>query len=780
MREVERHGSNLRREHDFALAAAPRSLHERVQERATNALAAPLREHRHAADMAVRQEPARADRALAVESQRMQAFRIHRVHFELGGNPLLLDENGEADRRGVRARLFPVEKLNSQHRRKYNRAMKSLWSDADAAQFAGPLGPRVYTSRLLGSERALVLHGGGNTSVKLREKDVFGDDLEVLYVKGSGSDLATIDAAGFSPVRLDHARRLSALPRLTDQQMRNELDTHVLRADAPFPSVETLLHAIVPHPYVDHTHADAVLSVSNAPQGEKRIREIYGKRVVVIPYIMAGFDLAAHCAREFPRQAGSQTVGMVLLSHGIFSFGASARESYERMIELVSMAEDYLKRNRAWDVDHSVREESKASTQEIASLRRAISEQAGAPMLLRVNDSPKFLGFARRKDVEKLSQSGPATPDHLLYTKPVPMLGRDAAGFSAKYKAYFDRHAPKAKEPKTMLDPAPRMLLDPQLGFAAAGRSAKETAIIEELYDHTIDVILRAQALGGWSAVGEEHLFDIEYWSLEQAKLHQGRSKETAQFAGEVALVTGAASGIGRAAVEAFLRRGGAVVGLDRNPAIEALWQRKDVLAIACDLTDAAAVDRALERSVKTFGGIDMLVLNAGIFPSSQPLQDVSSETWRKTMAVNLDANVHLLQRCHPLLKLAPHGGRIVVIGSRNVPAPGPGAAAYSASKAAMNQVARVAALEWAKDGIRLNSLHPDAVYDTGLWTDEVLSSRAKAYNMTIEQYKKRNLLKTEVASRDVAELAAEMCGPLFAKTTASQVPIDGGNERVV
>jgi NAD(P)-dependent dehydrogenase (short-subunit alcohol dehydrogenase family) len=197
-------------------------------------------------------------------------------------------------------------------------------------------------------------------------------------------------------------------------------------------------------------------------------------------------------------------------------------------------------------------------------------------------------------------------------------------------------------------------------------------------------------------------------------------------------------------------------------------------------LTDAKAIDAALEKAVRRFGGVDMLVLNAGIFPSSAPIQSIAAENWRTAMTVNVEANLLVMQACHPLLKLAPRSGRVAVIGSKNVPAPGPGAAAYSASKAALNQLVRVAALEWAKDGIRINSLHPDAVYDTALWTDEVLSARAKAYNMTVEQYKKKNLLKTEVSSRDVAELAAEMCGPLFAKTTAAQVPVDGGNERVV
>src|SRR5687768_4530454 len=657
--------------------------------------------------------------------------------------------------------------------------MKSLWSDAEAAQFTGPLGPRVYTSRLLGRDRSLVLHGGGNTSVKLREKNLFGEEEEVLYVKGSGWDLETIEPAGFSPVTLGYVRRLAALKSLPDPQMVNELNTHMLRAGAPSPSVETILHAILPHKYVDHTHADAVLSVSNAPEGEKRIREIYGDLVVVIPYIMAGFDLAAYCAREFPRQANKNTVGMVLLSHGIFSFAAEARRSYELMIELVSMAEEYLARKKAWHIAFSAPgKPTGLGREEIAKLRRAISDQAGAPMIVRVNDSEKFLGFAQHPDLERLSQQGPATPDHVIRTKPFPMLGRDVAAYLAKYRAYFERYAAKAKEKKTMLDPAPRMVLDPELGFVAAGRTAKDAAIVEELYDHTIDVILRAEALGGWRALDQQHTFDIEYWDLEQAKLRKAGAAPA--FAGEVVLVTGAASGIGKACVESFLKRGAAVVALDRNPAIANMWKRPDILGLTCDLTDNQAIEASLDTAVQRFGGVDMLVLNAGIFPSSQPIQDIPAESWRSAMSVNVEANLLLMQACHALLKLAPRGGRIVVIGSKNVPAPGPGAAAYSASKAALNQLARVAALEWGKDGIRINSLHPNAVYDTALWTEEVLASRAKAYNLSVEQYKRNNLLKTLVASKDVAELAAEMCGPLFAKTTAAQVPVDGGNERVV
>jgi rhamnose utilization protein RhaD (predicted bifunctional aldolase and dehydrogenase)/NAD(P)-dependent dehydrogenase (short-subunit alcohol dehydrogenase family) len=655
--------------------------------------------------------------------------------------------------------------------------MKSLWSDEEAAKSGGPLGPRVYTSRLLGRDRSLVLHGGGNTSVKLAEKNLFGDEEQVLYVKGSGWDLETIEAAGFTPVTLEYVKKLASLPALPDPQMVNELNTHMLRAGAPSPSVETILHAILPYRYVDHTHADAVLSVSNAPDGERRVREIYGDKVVIIPYIMAGFDLAAYCAREFPKQAGKNTIGMVLLSHGIFSWGEDARQSYERMIELVSMGEDYLAKKGAWSFE-SPRQSAAFRREEVATLRRAMSDEAGFPLVLKVNQTDKFVAFARRQDVEKVSQQGPATPDHVIRTKPFPMLGRDVPGYARRYRDYFERFSVRAKEKKTMLDAAPRMALDGELGFVAAGRTAKDTAIVEELYDHTIDVILRAEALGGWRALDQQHTFDIEYWDLEQAKLKKAGSPPA--FTGEVALVTGAASGIGKACVEAYLKRGAAVVGLDRNPAIESMWKRPDFLGLTCDLVRKEEIEKSLDAAVKRFGGVDMLVLNAGIFPSSQPIQDIPSEAWRNAMSVNVEANLLVMQACHGLLKLAPRGGRIVVIGSKNVPAPGPGAAAYSASKAALNQLARVAALEWAKDGIRINSLHPNAVYDTALWTDEVLQSRAKAYNLTVEQYRKNNLLKTEVASKDVAELAAEMCGPLFAKTTAAQVPVDGGNERVV
>jgi rhamnose utilization protein RhaD (predicted bifunctional aldolase and dehydrogenase)/NAD(P)-dependent dehydrogenase (short-subunit alcohol dehydrogenase family) len=657
--------------------------------------------------------------------------------------------------------------------------MKDLWNDDEASLYQGELGQRVYSSRLLGRDPTLVLHGGGNTSVKITEPNLFGEDETVLYVKGSGADLEHIDHSGFSPVRLAPLLKLAGLPALSDTEMVNQLRTAMTMASAPTPSVEAILHAVLPYPYVDHTHADAVLAVMLSRDGEARIREIYANSVVVIPYVMPGFDLARLVAERFPAAAGAKTIGMILLQHGVFSFGASARESYARMVDLATRAEDYLAKHNAWSITLPALTPGPVPLRrELAQLRHDAAQAAGFPMIVKAHTDPRSLAFVRREDVARLTQQGPVTPDHAIRTKRLPLLGRDFAAYAAAYREYFDTYAPHAREPKTMLDPAPRVVLDPQLGVCTLGRSARDAAVVHDLYSHTMDIQLRAARLGGYQALSAKDIFDMEYWDLEQAKLKKGGALP--MFSGEVALVTGVASGIGRACVESLLRRGAAVIGLDLDPAVVKLHQRPDYAGFQCDVTDETLLVQTIEYGVRAFGGIDMLVLNAGLFPPGTHIAELVTADWHKVMRVNLDANLALLREAHPLLKLAPRGGRVVVIGSKNVLAPGTGAAAYSASKAALQQLARVAALEWAGDGIRLNSLHPDAVFDTGIWTDEVLQARAAHYGMTVEGYKRKNLLKTEITSRDVAELAAELCGPLFAKTTGAQIPVDGGNDRVI
>ncbi len=656
--------------------------------------------------------------------------------------------------------------------------MQSLWNDTDAAQWHGDLGQRVYTSRLLGQDASLVMHGGGNTSVKTTLLTIFGEAQEVLYVKGSGWDLATIEPAGFAPVQMQHLLRLATLPTLSDTAMAHELRRATLDPAAPAPSVEAILHAILPYKFVDHTHADAVVTITNTPGGLEAVRRVYGEAVVYIPYIMPGFELARYCATAFAQQRTPHTIGMVLLNHGIFSFGDTARQAYERMIDLVSRAEQFLQQHGAWQISLPDTPPARPLRHEIAELRRAVSAVAGIPLLLHSQRDALALGFARHPQVDTLATQGPLTPDHIIRTKRLPLIGRDVQAYAAAYTDYFRTHAASAPQPLTMLDPAPRVILDPELGMCAIGRQAKDVAIVSDIYRHTMESILRASLLEAWQALPPAELFRVEYWELEQAKLK--RQGTPPPFAGEVALVTGAASGIGKATAAALLAQGAAVVGLDIDRQIRDTFSRPDWLGLVCDVTDAAALDAALEQAVSRFGGLDMLVLNAGIFPQSQHIADMDSDTWRQVQQINLDANVVLLREAYPLLKIAPRGGRVVVIGSRNVPAPGRGAAAYSASKAALTQLARIAALEWGSDNIRVNTVHPDAVFDTGIWSDEVLQSRAASYGMSVAQYKRRNLLQQEVSSRAVGALVAALCGDLFAYTTGAQIPIDGGNERVI
>ncbi len=658
--------------------------------------------------------------------------------------------------------------------------MQNKWNDSEAARFTSLLEQRVYTSRLQGADPSLVLHGGGNTSVKATEKNLFGQDEAILYVKGSGWDLATIEAAGFSPCRLDYLLKLATLEKLSDTEMARELQLSMTNPSAPAPSVEAILHAILPHTFVDHTHADAIVTVTNSTGGEKRIREIFNDgSMIVVPYVMPGFKLVRAVSALFEAQATDKTIGLILMNHGIFTFGATARESYDRMIEMVGRAEAYLQSKKAWtiDVKNSATKETTAR-QSLATLRKEVSTVAGFPLILSAHSDEAALNFARRSDVETVSQQGPATPDHVIRTKRIPMLGRDAEKYSQNYKKYFDEHASNSPQKLTMLDPAPRVILDSEFGLVTLGRTANDASITEDIYRHTIEIITRAEMLGGYRALPSADLFEVEYWDLEQAKLkRQGAPKV---FAGEIALVTGAASGIGKACVASLLARGAAVVGLDLNPAVKSLHERKDYLGIVCDVTDESVLTVALEKSVRRFGGLDMLILNAGIFPASKQIASLPVAEWEKVMRVNLTPNLVLMNLAYPLLKHSPRGGRVVVIGSKNVPAPGPGASAYSASKAALTQLARVAALEWGVDNIRVNVLHPNAVFDTGLWTEEVLQQRAQNYGLTVEQYKTNNVLHVEVTSRDVAELAAEMCGPLFSRTTGAQVPVDGGNDRVI
>lgn len=655
--------------------------------------------------------------------------------------------------------------------------MKSLWNEAEA-QLCGTdlLKLRVYTSRLLGMEEDLVLHGGGNTSVKIKEKNIFGDTEDILFVKGSGWDLATIEAGGFAPVRLEALLRLATLDQLSDMDMVKYQRMAMTDPSAPNPSVEAILHAIIPFTFVDHTHADAVVTITNTPEGSFQIEEIYGPNMLVVPYVMPGFILAKTIYEMTQDIDWSELEGMILLNHGVFTFDNDARRSYEKMIHIVDRAERFLKKEKATETDGE--EAGDIDITLLASIRREVSDRWGQPILSRLDSSPTAVGFSNRKDARDITSRGPMTPDHIIRTKRTPVYltdnyADDITAYTQAYHDYFERHKTDEQE----LDPAPRWAILPSYGTLSFGPSVVHVDIIQDIVRHTKKAIAQAETLGGWRALSSKDLFEMEYWSLEQAKLKKNAAPKPLQ--GRIAIVTGAASGIGKACVDQLVA-GGAVVGaLDIDSTITDCFSSKSVLGIKCDVTDQSQLTKALEEVVLSFGGLDMIISNAGIFPKSAHIADMPVKEWDRSLAINLSSHQRLIQLATPILQQGIDPA-ILIMGSKNVPAPGPGAAAYSVAKAGLTQLARVAALELGQHGIRVNVLHPNAVYDTGIWTEEVLTARASHYGLTVQEYKTNNVLKQEVSSTDVAQLAVAMCGPLFAKVTGAQVPIDGGNDRVI
>lgn len=664
--------------------------------------------------------------------------------------------------------------------------MQNRWNSREGARAArDPLTVRVYSAHLLGQDPALALHGGGNTSVKATTTSVLGDAEEILYIKGSGWDLATIEAAKFSPVRLEVAKRLARLSALSDADMVKSLRAATLDPEAPTPSVETILHAIIPFAYVDHTHADAVVTLTNTQRGAAHLRALYGSRVLVVPYVMPGFLLAKRVYEMTRAIDWAKLDGIILTHHGVFTFGDDAKSSYEAMIRVVSRAEGYLRRRGAAGIPARTRrrprrtQPSDDELKELARVRRAVSRAAHAPMLALWNDAPEAVEFSSLPNVSAIATRGPLTPDHVIHTKRIPViLGRrveaDLARYANAYRAYFRRYATRAL---TCLDPAPRWAIWLGRGSMTFGRTVKDAQIVSDISRQTMRAIRQAQALGGWKALSPRQIFDVEYWVLEQAKLT--RAGTPALLQGKIALVTGAASGIGRACVEALHAQGAAVAALDLHPAITDQVTSAGILGLRCDVTVPSQVQRAVRATVRRFGGLDLVISNAGIFPSSAAIAQMAPEVWRRSLAVNLNSHQRLLQTCIPYLTLGLEPA-VVIIGSKNVHAPGPGASAYSVAKAGLTQLARVAALELAPEGIRVNVLHPNQVFDTALWTPAVLAQRARRYGMSIADYKTNNLLRVAITSRDVAALACAMAGPLFAKTTGAQVPIDGGNDRVI
>lgn len=671
--------------------------------------------------------------------------------------------------------------------------MKSLWSQSDARAMvaryaqrgvAEDLALRVYSSRLLGADPALVQHGGGNTSLKTTQTDVLGEQVEVLRVKGSGWDLGDIEPEGLPAVRMAPLLALRRLGRLSDEGMVAAQRTAMLDPSGPTPSVETLLHAWIPQAVVDHTHANAVLALTDQPDGEALARDLYGERLAVAPYCMPGFALAQLAAATYEAHPTSE--GMILLKHGIFTWGPDAWTSYERMIEFVDLAERRLARAAPRRPAQAALPPALASLAQVAPIVRGAVSRAGAPMVLEHRTSAQVLDFVGGAEVERYARSGVATPDHVIRIKPWPLiLPPPAAGaldafaeraqaetvaFAQRYNAYFETHNAAADPKKTMLDPQPRVVLVAGLGLFGVGRSRKEAAVAADIAETTIAVVCAAEAMSRFESISEADTFEMEYWSLEQAKL--GKSKPKA-LAGQVVAVTGGGGTIGAAIARAFAAQGAEVAVLDHNlDMAKAAAAKVKGLALACDVTDAAQVATAFEAIAARYGGLDILVSNAGAALSGK-IGEVPDDILRKSFELNFFAHQYAAQAAVRIFRRQGMGGVLLFNASKQAINPGPDFGPYGLPKAATLALMRQYAVDHGAEGVRANAVNADRIR-SGLLTDDMVRARSAARGLSEHDYMAGNLLGREVTAEDVAQAFVDLA--LAKATTGAVLTVDGGN----
>jgi rhamnose utilization protein RhaD (predicted bifunctional aldolase and dehydrogenase)/NAD(P)-dependent dehydrogenase (short-subunit alcohol dehydrogenase family) len=678
--------------------------------------------------------------------------------------------------------------------------MKSGWVDRDAEAIVAEgaksgidrdLALRIYTTRLFGRDPKLVLHGGGNTSLKEVMRDRLGADVEVLRVKATGADMAMIDLAGLPAVRLSPLRKLRALGEIGDDELVGIERASLIDPAAANPSVEIMLHAFLPHKFVDHTHATAVLSVIDQPDGEKKCAEVFGGRLAFVPYVMPGFGLAKKAIEVFERAKPSD--GLILSKHGIVTYGESAREAYERMIEMVSRAEDFVARRRK-----AATAPARRGTAEVAQVapivRGACSEKdktiegAWRRLVLEFRATDAVLNFINAKDLARLSQAGVVTPDHTIRTKNWPLVlppadpaklaefarvaHEAAAQFAARYHRYFEQHNARVGHIKHELDPLPRVVLVPGLGLFGLGRSKRDAEIAADIAEAWVEGVSDAEGIGRFESISEADMFDCEYWPLEQAKL--GTRKEP-PLAGQIAAVTGAGGAIGAATAKAFAAAGAEVALLDVNFAA-AREQAKTIgpsaLPVVCDVTSAASVRAAFDAVASAFGGVDIVVSNAGAAWQGR-IGEVDEDVMRKSFELNFYGHQRVAQAAVKIMLAQGSGGCLLFNVSKQAVNPGPNFGPYGIPKAAELALMRQYALDYGADGIRANAVNADRIR-SGLLTADMIASRSKARGLSEKDYMSGNLLGREVTADDVAQ--AFLHQALALKTTADVTTVDGGN----
>lgn len=676
--------------------------------------------------------------------------------------------------------------------------MKSRWSETEYASVVDAyvrngvnrdLAIRTYTTRLLGSDPELVLHGGGNTSVKTTFTDLDGSEIPVLCVKGSGWDMGTIEPAGLPAVRLQPLQAMVGFQTLSDDDMVMLQRRLLLDPAAPNPSVEAILHANLPFKHIDHTHANAIVSLTNQPHGEDIVRELFPKAIIV-PYVMPGFDLAKACDEAF--RADPTADGMILLKHGIFTWSEDPREAYEKMIAAIDMAERRIAKGNPRPFVQAKQPAAIASAAEIAPiLRGAVAIDTGVEgspkrFVLEHRASETVLAFCNAENAADLARRGNATPEHVIHIKrfglalPAPVTGEMAtwaetvrtavADYIAEYRAYFERNNARVGGNKKMLDPMPRVFYVAGVGLFAAGPSKKAARVGADVAEATINVIRNAEGIESFEALSEQDLFDIEYWSLEQVKLAKQVEKPLSR---QVAVVTGGAGGLGLAIAEALRAEGAEIALVDlAEAAVKKEAARLGGLGVACDVTNPEAVDAALAGVAEHFGGVDIVISNAGAAFQGAMIE-VSDELFEKAFALNFWGHHYVARAATRIMKAQRTGGALVFNVSKQAVNPGPDFGPYGTSKAALMALMRQYAVEHGADGITSNAVNADRIR-TGLMTDQMVEERSRARGITPEAYMRGNLVHREVAAKDVAEAFVHLAK---ARTsTGAVITVDGGN----
>ena len=671
--------------------------------------------------------------------------------------------------------------------------MKNLWSDREAKRFIhqykkqgvnADLALRVYTSRLLGVNPNLVIHGGGNTSVKTTLKDIMGEPVDVICVKGSGWNLGDIEPEGLPAMHLDPLKRMISLDALSDEDMVNAQRTNLLDSRSPNPSVETLLHAFLPHKFIDHTHANSILALSDQSSGDKLCFDIYGNRIGYVPYIMPGFALAKK-ANEVYRQNPDIT-GLILHKHGVFTFANSAKEAYDNMINLCTLAEKHIKKYRKKPFIGIKLPKRAAKASDIAPILRGLIVDGSKPMLLDFRTSKKVRAYVDGTNLERYSQLGTVTPDHVIRTKPLPLItpppdAHNIDGFRngtttalkryiRRYHTYFRRNNKIAPHKKIELDPLPRIVLVPGIGLFGLGNSAKAAAIAADLAETNIAVITDAEAMSHFQPISEYDFFDIEYWSLEQAKL--GNSRES-PLQRNVVVVTGGGSGIGAATANAFAAEGAQVAVLDLNlKAAERVASTIHGLGLACDVTNAKSIKKSFEKIILAYGGIDIVVSNAGAAWQGR-IGEVDEKLLRQSFELNFWGHQNVAQASVAVMKAQGLGGCLLFNTSKQAINPGHDFGPYGLPKAATLFLMKQYALDYGVDGIRSNAVNADRIR-SGLLTNEMIRNRSKARGLSETDYMAGNLLRREVTAENVAKAFVDLAKS--DSTTAAIMTVDGGN----